>query len=425
MKKQPIQIIQGGNYGSEAKGLVAGEMCKWNKVDYAVRTGSINAGHTVYFRGKAYKMQQIPVGWVNPGTKLVIGAGAYVHAPTLKREIETINEATNRDVRARLYIDKRAAVHLDSHHNAEQGAKLHERMGSTGEGVAAAIVDKMGRKFEYKLFSQTSECQDMGLQVVDTVKMLNDAYDKGKLLLLEGTQGTMLDFHLGHYPFVTSRQTTATAWATEAGLSPSLEYEVALVVRAWPIRVAGNSGPLSQEVSWESFAERINNERVRFGQPPMVSPNALSKFRQALAKSAEELKMPGIDFAHWDAATRQRYSAELSAVHRKAFESLDDFTMTELKKLFEMTTVTKKLRRIAALDFDELRYAVMINRPSYVVLTFLNYTFPTLWEANSWKDILNSYVGEEVKRYIKKIEREIGVEVRYVNTNPLNLIKVR
>ena len=84
----PITIVQGAQFGSEGKGAVAGALALRLHFDYAVRTGAINAGHTVYFEGKPYAMQQLPVAWVRPDTKLVIGPGAYVHYPTLIKEIE-------------------------------------------------------------------------------------------------------------------------------------------------------------------------------------------------------------------------------------------------------------------------------------------------------------------------------------------------
>jgi len=424
MKPKPIIIVQGADFGSEAKGHVAAELCKSRNVDYAVRTGSINAGHTVLYNGKKYKMQQIPTGWVNPNTQLIIGVGTYVHPEILKREVEEINNAMpGSDVRDRLFIDQRCAMHTKKHHDKEQGAKLHERMGSTGEGVAAAIVDKMSRSFDYKLFKDTEDSEPY--QLIDTVELLHFAYDEGKQILLEGTQGTFLDFHIGSYPYVTSRQTTASAWVTESGLSPNMEYEIVLVARTHPIRVAGNSGPFPNEISWIDLLRRFNRARTTIGLKHLVSENSIRALEKAEAEAVEELKMPNTLFHMWDAETRKRYSAELSEVHKKALERLAPHHFEDLKGILEMTTVTKKLRRIAKMDMNLLRQSVAINRPKYLALTFLNYEFPQVWGVNRWNDIINGPYGADVKAFVENIEKDLGVPVGYVNTAFNNFIKVK
>lgn len=412
---KPIKIIIGGQYGSEAKGTITSHICRTENTNIIVRTGSINAGHTVYHEGKPYKMQQIPVGWVNKNTKLILGAGTYIHPEILEREVRWIAEATGEGiegVKNRLYIDKRCGVHLPDHHKQETDAKLHERMGSTGEGVAAAIVDKMNRKFEYKLFSQTEYAK--GYKVCDTVELLNNAYDNMESILIEGTQGTMLDFHLGHYPYVTSRQTTASAWLTECGLSPSLETEVIMVIRTCPIRVAGNSGPLPNEISWVGLAREINLKLD--GKPPIISENALIAFEVATETAKNTLGLSKYSLESMTPEERSEKSEELSSIYQLALKSLDSETLNEVMRFFEVTTVTKKLRRIAHIDLDELSYTSMINRPTYVALTFLNYIFPTL--------MYDSPLREEHTEYIRKIEEITKSKVRYYNVDPHRVIEL-
>src|SRR3990167_930022 len=253
--KRSIKVVVGAQYGSEAKGEFVGHLAKELGGGVAVRTGSINAGHTVYYKGLPYKMQQLPTAWVEPDFKLIIGAGAYISPEILDREVEMI-ERVMPGVRNRLFIDHCAGLHLPRHHEEEKG--LHERMGSTGEGCMAAIVDKMKRGFEYKRFSESEYAVKYEACLADTTELLRSAYNGGEYIILEGTQGTMLDLHFGLYPYVTSRQTIAANWVTEAGLPPSYEYEVALVARTYPIRVAGNSGPLPYETSWEELTSQVN-----------------------------------------------------------------------------------------------------------------------------------------------------------------------
>ena len=423
-KAKPITIIVGGDYGSEGKGNVAGNIVVEKDIDIVVRTGAINAGHTVYYKDKEYKMQLIPVGWVNPKTLLVIGAGAYVHISTLLQEVAWINEAMpEADVRDRLFIDFRAGLHSEVHLKTEHESKMHERMGSTGEGCSEAAIDKMHRDFDYKRFSDLAVAKNF--QIVDTAQMLNKAYDDGMSILLEGTQGTMLDFHLGHYPFVTSRQTFASNWITECGLSPSLEYNVLMVVRTYPIRVAGNSGPLPNELYWAEFARKINSKREANGMQPLITEDVISRYEQALAESARELQLPDQYPEKWTAEMRKEHADNLSILHRTAFGKLPESVLKELKKLFEFTTVTKKLRRIARLDNDELQYASQLNRPAGVVITFFDYEFPELVGAKTWTEIENQPGSDKYWAYIREIENLTNSKVEYVSVNGKELIPVR
>jgi adenylosuccinate synthase len=71
---------------------------------------------------------------------------------------------------------------------------------------------------------------------------------------MEGTQGFGLSLlHSPSYPYVTSRDTTAAAFVSEMGLSPLDVDEVVMVLRAFPIRVSGNSGPLPYETDWTTI----------------------------------------------------------------------------------------------------------------------------------------------------------------------------
>lgn len=420
-EKKPIIVVVGGAFGSESKGLVCGKLANERNADICVRTGSVNAGHTVMYQGKKYVNQQIPVGWVNLNAKLVIGAGAYIKEDILNNEVEMINEATGMDVRRRLFIDKRCGVHTSEHHLLEAG--LHERMGSTGEGVMVAIVDKMKRNFDYQLFGATAEASKY--QVVDTVDMLNKAYDNGKQILLEGTQGALLDFHLGYYPYVTSRQTNAGNWIMESGLSPALKYEVVLVCRSMPIRVAGNSGPMGKgEISWQKLARTINSQLLANKLAPLVEPTLVEKFEEVEMVVAKEYGLPNTDFCNWTAEERIKYSTELVNIHKEVLSRLSNEEVAGLRRLFEITTVTKKLRRIADIDIEMLKYAVQINRPDYLVMNFMNYICPTTVTCNTAAEIQSSPEAEQFNNFIKWIEDETKVKIKYCNTSPLNFIKL-
>lgn len=448
MTPKPIVIIQGGQWGSEAKGAVAAAICLQRNIDIAVRTGAINAGHTVVYNGTAYAMQQIPTGWVNPHTSLFIGAGAYIHPPTLFREIEMINAAMpEMDVRDRLYIDYRCGVHDEAAEDASKSANRHHSIGATGKGCSEAIVNKIrNRNNGAVLFREWCKHEvlrnggthiPVGLVFTDTCDLLNSNYDAGKSILIEGTQGTFLDLHLGPYPFTTSRMTSAANWVAECGLSPALEYEVVLVCRTYPIRVAGNSGPMPGEIEWTELANWVNEKRGI----PLVDPRALGEFQINLQLAASKATLDGrykvptinrqfdTDLSQWTPEQRSEFRVAASELHRDALNMCSPEAVKELRKLFEMTTVTKKLRRVAEMDISMLKEAVAINRPAWIAITFLDYVFPRLANMTAG-DVDGSAVQGDVKfeplrwvkqgaaTYINGISSALGVPVKWVSTGP-------
>ncbi len=187
-KPVPIVIVQGAQWGSEGKGMVAAALGERRNISIAVRTGTVNAGHTVYYNGRAYKMQQLPVGWTNPSTRLVIGAGAYIHPIILNAEIIMIAEATGTsvlDVCKRIFIDHRAGLHLPIHTDMATRADRSTKIGATGKGCSEAVVDKIRNRGagsmlfvdwmrEYNPTHLASNCY-----IGDMAKWLNDRYDDG------------------------------------------------------------------------------------------------------------------------------------------------------------------------------------------------------------------------------------------------------
>jgi len=347
-----------------------------------VRTGATNAGHTCYYQGKPYAMQQLGVGWVNPETRLVIGAGALIDPVILDRETAMVSEVTGQDVRKRLWVDYRAGMHWPIHGNRSASSGRHVKIGATGKGCSEALIDRIrGRGEGAQLFGQTKQANNY--QTVDTEELLNDAWNVGALIQLEGTQGQGLDLYLGPYPYVTHKQTGPAQWMLEAGLSPSLPTEVTLVVRTFPIRVAGNSGPMRNEISWVILAGEINSKRRAARMAPIVQENSLMAWSEALDIAARNFNLPTGLNAHnqhqWTGLDRGTHDGALSNLNAMAWKLLPEAVQTDLRRLFELTTVTKKLRRIARFDQQQFAEAIRQTRPKRVALTFANYTDPTCW----------------------------------------------
>lgn len=407
MTVKPILMVIGGQWGSEAKGAVAAKLCLDRDVRYVVRTGAVNAGHTVYGPDNAvHKMQQLPTGWVNPRTRLVVGAGAYINPDILLRELGQVRVAVNRETYPAAYVDPRAGLHLAHHTNRSTESGRHQSMGATGKGCSEAIVDKIRLRGSGQVLTFGDYCKEMWprgemqytFTLTDTELLLNTAYDNGEQILLEATQGQMLDMLLGPYPYTTHKPTGPAQWLAEAGLSPKLKYEIAMVVRTYPIRVAGNSGPMPNEIDWVKLARRIDERLLTVGGPTTgyVDPAALQEWENAC-------QMVGA----------QQPAPHVSEFHKQVWAVVGSETRKELGKLFEFTTVTKKLRRIAEMDMEGLKVSVRQIRPDYIVLTFLNYVFPELWNATSAINLRHEHY-----KYIDKLQTELGVPVRYVSTGP-------
>lgn len=411
-----VIIVQGGQYGSEGKGQVCAFIDKQRGgIPAHVRTGSINAGHTIYHMGRQYKMQQIPVGWVNPNAELFIGAGAYVHIPTLLREVDEIQLTTGEFIGHRLVIDPNAYIHGEQHETQAAAAGRHLTIGATGKGCAEAVIEKIksrGEDREPKLVRYSN--LPMRFQVRDVEPILNDHLESGRDVLVEGTQGTLLDLHHGPYPYTTSRMTTSANWLAEAGISPRRRIETALVIRTYPIRVAGNSGPLPSETTWQTLW------RHWYGVPnaPQVSPQSIEAFE---AYVNDRASIP--DFArlhpYMTPDDRYRHRAALSRAQSDALTLLSQEQpdlYSEIVGAIEMTTVTKKPRRIASLDLDDILKSIRIEQPSYLVVTFCNYLFPGTWLGP--KDNHNHKDWDALKSWLAWLESYTGVEVRYYSVGP-------
>jgi len=235
-------IVIGGQFGSEAKGKVVSFIA--NEFDVAVRTGSPNAGHTVFKDGEMYRLQQIPATFVNPKCVLCIGAGAIINPDILRKEVEKT------ETRNRLFIDPQAGI-IEKKHLLQED-EIVKKIGSTGKGCGAALADRIWRK-DFKLAKDVLK----DFQIRDVAELINQKIDEGKNVLIEGTQGFGLSLYHGIYPFVTSRDTNAANFLAESGISPRLANEIILVIRTYPIRVAGNSGPLPNEITWQELSKRI------------------------------------------------------------------------------------------------------------------------------------------------------------------------
>jgi adenylosuccinate synthase len=335
-----VDVLVGGQFGSEGKGNVVSYLAR--EYDLLLRVGGPNAGHKVYEVPEPYTFHHLPSGSRCCDAQLVIGPGAVLYLPTLLQEIgECAIDAS------RLSIDRQAMIISDS--DREEEKRLVQDIGSTGQGVGAATARRiMQRHSEPATLAR--DIADLRPFTRDTREVLEEAFCNRKRVLLEGTQGTGLSLYHGHYPHVTSRDTTVAGCLAEAGISPSRVRKVVMVCRTYPIRVQSpdgkgrTSGPMSQEITLREIAKRS-----------------------------------GID-------------------------------LNELKKI-EVTSTTKRKRRIGEFDWALLRKAASLNAPTDIALTFADYLSIKNRDARRFEQLT-----AETIRFIQEIERVAAAPVSLIST---------
>lgn len=257
----PVSIVVGGQFGSEGKGKVSLELVRMatERRLAVVRVGGPNSGHTGYDRaGRKFALRQLPAGAIDRNVDVVFPAGSYIDVEVLLSEIEELDYP-----RDRIFVSPYANIITPEQKAWEVDAGLVSGIGSTGSGVGAAIMAQVAREASsFPLHRHdAAHCGPMESFLHDTTALMRSWLDKGARIIIEGTQGFGLSLYDGGYwPKATSRATTAAAALAEAGLSPMDVDTVVLVIRSYPIRVAGNSGPLPGETSWEAISESIETQ---------------------------------------------------------------------------------------------------------------------------------------------------------------------
>jgi len=245
----PISIIAGAQYGSEGKGKVAYEWALRRHADAVVRVGGPNSGHTVVLpSGEVRVFRQLPTAALLEDTVSVLVPGSYLNLDVLRREMDSVG-ATPESV----WVDPRAVVVTAEDIESEERGSLRGRIGSTASGTGHALQRRVSRDGSTM---RAADVEWLRPFLRDTLPGLERLARHGRVLI-EGTQGYGLSLLHGlEGEFATSRDTTAAGFLSEAGLSPLDVDEVVLVARAFPIRVAGNSGRLAHETDWNDIGQR-------------------------------------------------------------------------------------------------------------------------------------------------------------------------
>ena len=241
-------IVVGGQWGDEGKGKIISYLCSRDNPSIVARGGvGPNAGHTVEVMGKKYGIRMVPTGFINRNSTLAIGAGVLVDPEVLLKEIEMLREFK---VGERLIVDYNCGIIEEKHKKIDRSNDhLAKEIGTTGTGCGPANVDRVMR-----VLKLARDIEALKPYLGDVSERINEALDRGEDVLIEGTQGTLLSLYHGTYPYVTSKDTTASSFAADVGIGPTRVDEVIVVFKSYPTRVGG--GPFPTEIPPEE-AERL------------------------------------------------------------------------------------------------------------------------------------------------------------------------
>lgn len=286
----PISIIVGGQYGSEGKGKVSQFWAKKIGASAVVRVGGPNSGHTAYNkRGEKMIFSQLPAACIDGNIPAILPAGSYINISKLMSEIEMLNG------NILLHIDPNAVIIDDDTMRAEDMLMLQARIGSTLSGTGEAVAKRVMRS-NVTLARDVMELRPYISDTKDAMhSILFESYDD---IVIEGTQGYGLsNLHAECYPYATGRDTTAAGFLSETGLSPFDVNHIVMVLRTYPIRVAGNSGPLKDEITWETVTAESGSKVPIFEYTSVTKKlRRVGRFDPSLVCDAIHANKPDVIF---------------------------------------------------------------------------------------------------------------------------------
>ena len=240
----PSIVLVGGFFGDEGKGKIVSYLSKNDNPSIVVRGGAgPNAGHTIKDGNTTYKVRMLPSGFLNKNAKVMIGPGVVVNPEIFFKEIEEY------DVSGRAFLDKHCGIIEQNHLEEDSKGRLKEKIGSTGSGTGPANAERAMRTLK-----MAKDIESLSSYVVDVPNEVNSALKDQKNVLIEGTQGTHLSLWHGTYPFVTSKDVTASGICADVGLGPKSVDEVMVVFKAYLTRVG--TGPMANELSAEETEKK-------------------------------------------------------------------------------------------------------------------------------------------------------------------------
>lgn len=322
MQRGRLNIVFGGQAGSEAKGKLSGWLADQYPLDLLVMTASPNAGHTIVTPDGEKKVSyHLPVASVMCDCPIVLTAASLINVKSFEAELESLGIRPDR-----ILVDPRASIIHEHHIGLEEDGGLSD-IGSTLQGIGSCRRSKMERRGRghHTLADHIRDVFEvMGVRVMSAPSsiLVNSLLDKGAMVLCESTQGFDLDLEHGIDPvYCTSKMVNPSMIAAEAGVAPHLVGDTFAVLRPYPIRVnnrTGTSGPYAEarEITWDDV-------RSRCGCP---------------------------------------------------------------EPLEELTTTTKLPRRVFEFSWERFQHMIRVCRPTHLALQFANYLDWSCFETSAGPD---------------------------------------
>jgi adenylosuccinate synthase len=258
----------------------------------------------------------LPSGFLNKKARLMIGPGVVVNPDVLHKEISEF------DVSKRTFVDYNAGIIEKSHTDADSGGRLKEKIGSTGSGTGPANADRAMRTLK-----MAKEIDSLKQYMADVPGEVNAALERDENVLVEGTQGTFLSLFHGSYPFVTSKDVTASGICADIGLGPKNVDDVMVVFKSYVTRVG--EGLLEGEISMEETASRGWAEvgTVTGRQRRAAEFNFNMAKRAVMLNSATQIGLTKLDVLFSECA------------HKQSFDDLSDNAKAFITKIEDVLNV--------------------------------------------------------------------------------------
>ncbi len=417
-RERNATVLVGAQFGDEGKGKLVDYLS--NQYNIVVRyQGGANAGHTICFDDKTVVLHLIPSGIFNPNCICVIGNGVVIDADALMKEIQTVRDL-GYSVEGRLFISHNAHLIMPYHKLLDSLSEQTrgERIGTTMRGIGPSYVDKFSRvgirivdllspdvleeklrvNLEHKnnLLTKIYAKDEVNVEelvnhytafdrsindfVKNTQMYLNDELKKGKTVLLEGAQGSLLDVDHGTYPFVTSSNPTAGGACTGSGISPIHIGRVIGVAKAYMTRVGNGAFPTELH---DETGERIRKIGHEFG-----------------ATTGRPRRCGWLDLA------LLKYSIAVNGISELALTKLDVLDNFDEIKVCTGYKVKGKIIK----DFPTDHKTLSQLEPQYKTLDG--------WKTSNRNAKTFSDLHSNTKRYIEFIEDQLETPITFISVGP-------
>lgn len=413
-----VDLLLGLQWGDEGKGKIV-DVLTQNYDIIARFQGGPNAGHTLEFDGIKHVLHTIPSGIFHKNAINIVGNGVVIDPVIFKKELDALKKF-DLDIKSILLISRKAHLILPTHRlldAASEASKGKAKIGSTLKGIGPTYMDKTGRngmrigdleldnwKDRYRALANKHEAMidfyDVDIQYdlkeleeqfceaveelkqltfIDSEEYLYQAQKKGKKILAEGAQGSLLDIDFGTYPYVTSSNTTAAGACTGLGVAPNQIGEVKGIFKAYATRVG--SGPFPTEL-FDEVGETMGRVGNEFG-----------------ATTGRPRRCGWLDLVALKYAVRVNGVTELMMMKGDVLSGFDTLKVA--------TAYTYKGKKITHLPYNIEAENVS---PVYV-------------EMDGWTEDLTQMTSSEdfpkaLNDYIAFLEKELEVPIKIVSVGP-------